>query len=60
MAEVLIVYESDGVEHEERWPSIASFRAWAMSSGLRLAYTAYAEDDDGEWVVTEKGSLGSG
>ncbi len=60
VSELLIVYVADGEEREERWPSVASFRAWAMTSGLGLSYTAYAQDDDGEWVVTEKGRLGSG
>ncbi len=58
--QVLIVYvTSAGEEHEERWDSIARFRAWAMHQGA-LSYTAYVEDEDGEWVVTETGKAGGG
>jgi hypothetical protein len=56
MADILIRFTIDGEEREERWPSIASFRAWALVNQLKLAYTAYEEDEDGEWVVIEKGT----
>lgn len=47
--------DAEGGEHEEDWGSIEAFRRWAAEEGLRLRYTAYAEDDDGEWAVVEKG-----
>ena len=45
----------DGDEHEERWPSLPAFHRWAL--GRRLRYTAYQEDEDGEWLVIEKGEI---
>jgi hypothetical protein len=60
MPDVLIAFTLGDEEREERWPSIAAFRAWVMVNQLRVGYTAYAADDDGEWVVVEKGSLGAG
>ena len=55
MADVLITFVlPNGEEREERWPSIAAFRAWAVTRDQRLSYTAYQEDEDGEWVVMEK------
>ena len=58
MGEVLISYRSaDGEEREERWPDVERFRSWAMAEGLRLAYTAYTEDEDGEWPVLETGRI---
>lgn len=58
MPGVLIVYVlPNGEEREERWDSIARFRAWATTRDQRLAYTAYREDEDGEWIVAEKGSV---
>jgi hypothetical protein len=49
---------SDGEEREERWPSIETFRAWALTQGRRYRFTAYQEDEDGEWVVVDKGTIG--
>jgi len=47
----------NGEEREERWPTIASFRAWALTHDQRLTYTAYQQDEDGEWDVIEKGRI---
>lgn len=47
----------NGEEREERWPTIAAFRAWAVTHDQRLSYTAYRQDEDGEWVVVEKGRV---
>ena len=58
-AEVLITWlTADGEEREERWDSIERFRAWAAVQGQRVGYTAYAEDDDGDWAVVDKGRIG--
>lgn len=51
---------SDGEEHEEEWPSIERFRSWAVAERLEVNFTAYQEDDDGEWVVVAKGRVGDG
>ena len=57
-AATLIVYVlPNGEEREEHWASIATFRAWAITRDQRLTYTAYREDEDGEWVVTDKGRV---
>ena len=59
MAAVNITFISaDGEEREESWPSVESFRAWAAIQGMAFSYTAYAEDDDGEWVVIDRGRVG--
>ncbi len=60
MAEdLLITYLSaDGEERSERWPSIERFRAWALGQRLRCSWSAYAADDDGEWLLIDRGSLG--
>ncbi len=50
---------ADGEEREEEWPSIERFRSWAVAERLALAFTAYEEDEDGEWVVVEKGKVGN-
>ena len=56
--EVLITFITpNGEEREERWPTIAAFRAWAVTRDQRLTYTAYSEDDDGEWIVVDKGHV---
>lgn len=47
----------NGEEREEPWPSVAAFRAWATTRNQRLRYTAYQEDEDGEWTVLEKGRV---
>jgi hypothetical protein len=49
---------ADGEEREERWASIESFRSWAVTQGQRYRFTAYQEDEEGEWVVVEKGDAG--
>lgn len=50
---------ADGEEREEEWPSIERFRSWAVSEGLVISFSAY-EEDDGEWVLVEKGRVGRG
>ena len=56
--DILITFITpNGEEREERWPTIAAFRAWAVTRDQRLNYTAFAEDEDGEWVVIEKGHV---
>ncbi|MBA2481412.1 MAG: hypothetical protein H0V44_12180 [Planctomycetes bacterium] len=49
---------ADGEEREERWASLESFRSWALTQGTTYRYTAYREDEDGEWEVVEKGRAG--
>lgn len=58
---VLIAFASDqGEEREERWPSVAAFRAWALGQDGRYRYRAYVADEDGEWVPIEDGVAGRG
>jgi hypothetical protein len=47
----------DGEERDEHWPSLERFRVWAAAQGEPLAWTAYAEDDDGEWEVIARGTV---
>lgn len=47
----------DGEEREEHWPSVERFRAWAQAEGLHASFTAYAEDEDGEWAVVAAGRV---
>lgn len=59
-ADVLITWTTaDGEEREERWPSVERFRSWAAAQGGAIGYTAYREDEDGDWVVVDKGRLSS-
>jgi hypothetical protein len=56
----MIAYISaDGEEREERWASVEAFRNWAIAQGAAYDFTAYREDQDGEWEVVEKGRVGS-
>jgi hypothetical protein len=55
---VMIAYTSaDGEEREEQWPSIERFRNWAIAERLACSFTAYEADEDGEWVVIDKGRV---
>jgi hypothetical protein len=55
---VMIAFTSaDGEEREEEWPSVERFRLWAIGERLACTFTAYEADDDGEWVVTDKGRV---
>lgn len=45
----------DGEEHEEVWPSVERFRAWAVAEGIRCTWRAYAADPDGEWELIDEG-----
>jgi hypothetical protein len=59
VSEVLITWATaDGEEREERWPTVERFRSWAQAQGHAVRYTAYAEDEDGDWAVVDKGRLG--
>ena len=56
MAELLIAWTTaDGEEHEERWASVERFLVWARSEGLRAAWSAYRQDEDGEWLLDGSG-----
>jgi hypothetical protein len=56
---VLISYATeDGEEREERWPSVESFLGWARKQTAPMRFTAYQEDDDGEWVIIDQGRSG--
>ena len=58
MSDVLITYlTADGEERDERWPSVERFRTWALASHLRCAWSAYAEDDEGEPVLIDRGRI---
>ena len=50
---------ADGEEREERWASVEAFRNWAVAQEANCAFTAYREDEDGEWEVVEKGRVGT-
>ena len=55
---VMIAFTSaDGEEREEEWPSVERFRLWAIAERLACTFTAYESDDDGEWVVVDKGRV---
>lgn len=49
---------ADGEEREEDWPSVERFRSWAVAERLDGSFTAYEADDDGEWVISERGRIG--
>ena len=56
---VLISYATvDGEEREERWPSVERFLGWARMQSAPLRFTAYSEDEEGEWVVIDQGRTG--
>jgi hypothetical protein len=56
----LIMFTSpDGEEREEEWDSVEAFRSWAIAHEAIYAFTVYREDEDGEWIVIEKGTSGS-
>ena len=58
MTVVLVVYLlPNGEEHEEQWPSLPAFCAWAANRQQRLRYSAFTQDEDGEWVLSEKGRI---
>ena len=48
----------DGEEHDESWPTVDAFVNWAEAEGLRCQWTAYEEDEDGDFVVSAKGNTG--
>jgi hypothetical protein len=55
----LIVFTSpDGEEREERWDSVEAFRNWAISLEHAYQFTAYQADEDGEWLMVDKGRVG--
>jgi hypothetical protein len=55
----LIVFTTpDGEEREEHWESVEAFRNWAISHQQSYVFTAYRADEDGEWLVVDKGRIG--
>lgn len=59
-APFLIVFTTpDGEEREEHWASVEAFRNWAISHQQAYAFTAYQADEDGEWLVVDKGRVGA-
>ncbi|GDY12728.1 hypothetical protein LBMAG53_16060 [Planctomycetota bacterium] len=55
---VLITWlTADGEEHEERWPSVERFRAWALAERLDGSFTASVEDEDGDYQFIERGRI---
>lgn len=58
MEHVRIAWLSDdGEEREEAWPSVERFRTWAQAEGVHGEWRAYAEDDEGEWVLIDHGRV---
>ena len=56
---VLVIWTSaDGEEHEEHWANVDTFLSWAHAEGLRCAWRAYEEDEDGDWLVIGSGRVG--
>ena len=49
---------ADGGEHEEAWPSVDAFLAWAAGEGLCGEWRAYQADEDGDPVQIGRGRLG--
>ena len=55
---VLITWlTADGEEREERWPSVERFRAWALAERLACSFTASVEDEDGDYLLVERGRI---
>lgn len=52
--------DAEGDEHEERWPSLAAFLAWAEGEGLVCRWSAYRDDADGEGELIARGVTGGG
>ncbi|NRA36650.1 MAG: hypothetical protein HRU15_00785 [Planctomycetes bacterium] len=50
MAVMIHFCSEDGEELEEQWPSPDAFYSWAITEQIRGTYTAYEEDEDGDWV----------
>lgn len=46
---------ADGGEHEEEWPSLDAFRCWAAAEDLQARWTAYVQDEDGDWLPHARG-----
>lgn len=58
MADLLITWTSaDGEEHDERWPSVDAFLAWAKGEQLQGDWRSYEEDEDGDFILTAKGTI---
>jgi hypothetical protein len=60
MAVMIAFTSADGEEREERWESVERFRSWAVAERQVGTFTAYEQDEDGEWVVAGRGRIGSG
>ncbi len=54
---LVVVVTADGEEREERWPTLEAFRTWAAAERMRGTWSAFREDDDGEWVLEDRGRL---
>lgn len=52
---VMIHWCCDGAEHDETWPSLDAFLSWCAAEGIVVQWTAYACDEDGEWVPFARG-----
>ncbi len=48
-----------GEERDEEWASPELFRSWAETAELRSTFTVYEEDEDGDWVVVQRGRTGA-
>jgi len=48
-----------GEERDEEWASPEAFRRWAETAGLWTSFTVYEEDEDGDWVVVQRGRTGA-
>jgi predicted nucleic acid-binding protein len=58
MAALTILWTAaDGGEHEESWPSVDAFLAWAAGEALSGEWRAYQADEDGELVLLARGTL---
>jgi hypothetical protein len=53
----IVFTTTDGEEHEEQWSSVERFRSWAVAEGQELEFTAYEENDDGEWALVSRGRV---
>ncbi len=50
-------HSAAGEELEEEWPSIDAFRNWATADHWVGSFTAYEEDEDGDFIVIYKGII---
>ena len=55
MSQILITWEHGDEEHEEHWESVPAFLAWAAREGIHGTFRSFEEDEDGEYVLKDKG-----